>query len=217
MSNTPLSPNQVVIALQATGNVIGSATNFMVNVDRRKLPVLALGRVDPLGFGRGFRIISGIIDYVILSKDLLLEIVGDQGDSYTAEVIVSADEFKMQNVIEDALYGNPANDKYEINSQTFHKIRATSLDMLPPLDIIVYGIDETGNQSGMQIVGLEFTSSSLVATVNDVALAQRAEWVARSITPCKVLYFDFAGRIGGIEPPSNQLFTNPLHPRINSY
>ena len=200
MSNTPLSPNQVVIALQATGKVIGSATNFMVNVDRRKLPVLALGRVDPLGFGRGFRIISGIIDYVILSQDLLLEIMGDviketevteeNGEKTTVkefqspvEVIVSADEFKMQNVIEDALYGNPANDTYEINSQTFHKIRATSLDMLPPLDIIVYGIDETGNQSGMQIVGLEFTSSSLVATVNDVALAQRAEWVARSITP----------------------------------
>lgn len=199
MSNTPLSPNQVVIALQATGKVIGSATNFMVNVDRRKLPVLALGRVDPLGFGRGFRIISGIIDYVILSQDLLLEIMGDviketevteNGNKTTVkefqspvEVIVSADEFKMQNVIEDALYGNPANDTYEINSQTFHKIRATSLDMLPPLDIIVYGIDETGNQSGMQIVGLEFTSSSLVATVNDVALAQRAEWVARSITP----------------------------------
>ena len=200
MSNTPLSPNQVVIALQATGKVIGSATNFMVNVDRRKLPVLALGRVDPLGFGRGFRIISGIIDYVILSQDLLLEIMGDviketevteeNGEKTTVkefqspvEVIVSADEFKMQNVIEDALYGNPTNDTYEINSQTFHKIRATSLDMLPPLDIIVYGIDETGNQSGMQIVGLEFTSSSLVATVNDVALAQRAEWVARSITP----------------------------------
>ena len=200
MSNTPLSPNQVVIALQETGKVIGSATNFMVNVDRRKLPVLALGRVDPLGFGRGFRIISGIIDYVILSQDLLLEIMGDviketevteeNGEKTTVkefqspvEVIVSADEFKMQNVIEDALYGNPTNDTYEINSQTFHKIRATSLDMLPPLDIIVYGIDETGNQSGMQIVGLEFTSSSLVATVNDVALAQRAEWVARSITP----------------------------------
>ena len=199
MSNTPLSPNQVVIALQETGKVIGSATNFMVNVDRRKLPVLALGRVDPLGFGRGFRIISGIIDYVILSQDLLLEIMGDviketevtkDGKKTTVkefqspvEVIVSADEFKMQNVIEDALYGELANDTYEINSQTFHKIRATSLDMLPPLDIIVYGIDETGNQSGMQIVGLEFTSSSLVATVNDVALAQRAEWVARSITP----------------------------------
>lgn len=187
MSNTPLSPNQVVIALQKTGNVIGSATNFMVNVDRRKLPVLALGRVDPLGFGRGFRIISGIIDYVILSKDLLLEIVGDQGDSYTAEVIISNGEYEINDPIEDTIYPTLQNDsnntKYTINSQTFYKIKATSLDMLPPLDIIVYGIDEQGNQSGMQIMGLEFTSSSLVATVNDVALAQRAEWVARSITP----------------------------------
>ncbi len=186
MSNTPLSPNQVVIALQATGNVIGSATNFMVNVDRRKLPVLALGRVDPLGFGRGFRIISGIIDYVILSKDLLLEIVGDQGDSYTAEVIVSGSEYDMYNNVENSIY--PGDDdsqdtEFSINQQTFRKMKATSLDMLPPLDIIVYGIDEAGNQSGMEIKGLEFTSSSLVATVNDVALAQRAEWVARSITP----------------------------------
>ena len=187
MSNTPLSPNQVVIALQATGNVIGSAANFMVNVDRRKLPVLALGRVDPLGFGRGFRIISGIIDYVILSKDLLLEIVGDQGNSYTAEVIITNDEYQINDPIEDTIHptlqDDSNNTKYTINSQTFYKIKATSLDMLPPLDIIVYGIDEQGNQSGMEIKGLEFTSSSLVATVNDVALAQRAEWVARSITP----------------------------------
>ena len=187
MGSTPLSPNQVVIALQETGKVIGSATNFMVNVDRRKLPVLALGRVDPLGFGRGFRIISGIIDYVILSKDLLLEIVGDQGDSYTAEVIITNDEYEINDPIEDTIYptlqDDSNNTEYTINSQTFYKIKATSLDMLPPLDIIVYGIDEQGNQSGMQIMGLEFTSSSLVATVNDVALAQRAEWVARSITP----------------------------------
>ena len=186
MSNTPLSPNQVVIALQETGKVIGSATNFMVNVDRRKLPVLALGRVDPLGFGRGFRIISGIIDYVILSADLLLEITQDQSGKYSPEVIVSGSEYDMYNNVENSIY--PGDDdsqdtEFSINQQTFRKMKATSLDMLPPLDIIVYGIDEAGNQSGMEIKGLEFTSSSLVATVNDVALAQRAEWVARSITP----------------------------------
>ena len=189
MGSTPLSPNQVVIALQETGKVIGSATNFMVNVDRRKLPVLALGRVDPLGFGRGFRIISGIIDYVILSADLLLEITQDQSGTtvkYSPEVIVSGSEYDMYNNVENSIYPGDVDSQdteFSINQQTFRKMKATSLDMLPPLDIIVYGIDEAGNQSGMEIKGLEFTSSSLVATVNDVALAQRAEWVARSITP----------------------------------
>lgn len=63
-------------------------------------------------------------------------------------------------------------------------MKPISLDMLPPLDIIVYGVDETTGQiTGMLIKGLEFTSTSYVATVNDVALAQRAEWVAKMVTP----------------------------------
>jgi len=35
----------------------------------------------------------------------------------------------------------------------------------------------------MVIYGLEFSSNSFVATVNDVALAERAEWVAKSMIP----------------------------------
>jgi hypothetical protein len=35
----------------------------------------------------------------------------------------------------------------------------------------------------MEILGLEFTSSSYAVTINDVAVAQRAEWVARSVLP----------------------------------
>jgi hypothetical protein len=36
----------------------------MVSVDRRKLPILALGAKEALGYGRGFRLISGVMDYV---------------------------------------------------------------------------------------------------------------------------------------------------------
>ena len=203
MQETPLSPTQVVIALQASGKVIGSATNFMVNVDRRKLPVLALGRVDPLGFGRGFRIISGIIDYVVLEKDLLLEIMNGL-KTFTTEdkpavngvkvnqTVVSSGEFELMDPIEDALYGtdyanisaDTNNLKFDVGgTATYRTVYPTSLDMLPPIDIIVYGIDDAGKGTGMLIKGLEFSSSSIVATVNDVALAQRAEWVARQITP----------------------------------
>lgn len=175
------SPNNVVIQLLSNGYVLGSQTNFMVTVDRRKLPVLQLGRIEPLGYGRGFRLVSGIIDRVVLNKSLLLEIAEQIPDAY--EVVVSDDEYQIYNPIEDYLYGNPDNASLKIEHKTYYKMKPVSLDMLPPLDIIVYGIDETGKQSGQVIYGLEFTSSTLVATVNDVALAERAEWVARSIIP----------------------------------
>lgn len=181
---TPLSPNSVAIALLDTGKVIGSQTNFMVNVDRRKLPVLALGRTEPLGYGRGFRIISGIIDYVILNQDLLLEI--NEGLENVGEIILADEEFEKWNPIENALYNDTddsANKEYDVEGVKFRKMKPTTLDMLPPLDILVFGVDEDGQFSGMAIYGLEFTSSSLVATINDVALAQRAEWVAQRITP----------------------------------
>jgi len=35
-----------------------------------------LGNKEPVGFGRGFRIISGMIDYVALKQDILFEILG---------------------------------------------------------------------------------------------------------------------------------------------
>lgn len=181
---TPLSPNSVAIALLDTGKVIGSQTNFMVNVDRRKLPVLALGRTEPLGYGRGFRIISGIIDYVILNQDLLLEI--NEGLENVGEIILADEEFEKWNPIENALYNDTddsTNKEYDVEGVKFRKTKPTTLDMLPPLDILVFGVDEDGQFSGMAIYGLEFTSSSLVATINDVALAQRAEWVAQRITP----------------------------------
>jgi hypothetical protein len=156
----------------------------MVNVDRRKLPVLALGRTEPLGYGRGFRIISGIIDYVILNQDLLLEI--NEGLENVGEIILADEEFEKWNPIENALYNDTndsANKEYDVEGAKFRKMKPTTLDMLPPLDILVFGVDEDGQFSGMAIYGLEFTSSSLVATINDVALAQRAEWVAQRITP----------------------------------
>ena len=194
MATSPVSPGQVVIALKENGKVIGSQTNFMVNVDRRKLPVLALGRTEPLGYGRGFRIISGIIDYVIIDKDLLMEILEDMSLDKIGEIYAMSDqEYQDWNPIENTIVKKITNSEdndsgekktfQDMEGVNIYKMTPYLLDMLPPLDIIVYGADETGQISGMIIYGLEFTSSSLVATVNDVALAQRAEWVAKSMTP----------------------------------
>jgi len=36
----PISPSDVIIANADTGMVIGHCTNFVVNVDRQKLPIL---------------------------------------------------------------------------------------------------------------------------------------------------------------------------------
>lgn len=185
-----VSPGNVVIQLKNNGKVIGSQTSFMVSINRQKLPILALGRTDALGYGRGFRVISGIIDYVVINQDMLKEIVDDYGDGL-GEYVTGVDEYDVWNEIENSVYGESNNNDDQLGSLTsgsatlykFNKIKPVTLDMLPPLDIIVYGIDDDGKASGMIIYGLEFTSSSLAVTINDVAIQQRAEWVATKITP----------------------------------
>jgi len=55
--------------------------------------------------------------------------------------------------------------------------------MLPPLNLLVIGVNDNGNASYLKIKGLEFSSSSFVITLNDVAMAQRAAWIAKSYEP----------------------------------
>ena len=193
MSEFALSPSNVVIAVADTGKVIGTATNFVVNIDRRKLPILALGTTEPIGYGKGFRIISGMIDYVQLKQDLLIEILkafknSDTDTTYTVDPTVY--DVAHTNISEsiESLLGvdiGDANADITISDVGYNLYKTTpyTLDMIPAFDVIVYGISEEGESTYMKINGLEFASSSMVMTINDVAVAQRAEWIARSVTP----------------------------------
>jgi len=78
----------------------------------------------------------------VLEKSLLLEVVENTSDAY--EVVVADDEFNVFNPIEDFLYGDPENSELQIEHKKFYKMKPISLDMLPPIDIIVYGINEDG-------------------------------------------------------------------------
>ena len=196
----PISPSDVIIANADTGMVIGHCTNFVVNVDRQKLPILQLGNKEPVGFGRGFRIISGMIDYVALKQDILFEILGtfnikDDNTIYDdqikkLETVQTAEDIqKYQEVI------NNVAGALGISGYTPQKLGDTqplsgfsssipyALDMLPPLNLLVIGVNDNGNASYLKIKGLEFSSSSFVITLNDVAMAQRAAWIAKSYEP----------------------------------
>lgn len=192
----PISPSDVIIANADTGKVIGHCTNFVVNVDRQKLPILQLGNKEPVGFGRGFRIISGMIDYVALKQDILFEILGtfelDDADSIKKiETVQTADDIKKyEEVIKNVAGVLGIGDIYKTKQlgtkqplSGFSSSIPYALDMLPPLNLLVIGVNDNGNASYLKIKGLEFSSSSFVITLNDVAMAQRAAWIAKSYEP----------------------------------
>ena len=191
----PISPSDVIIANADTGKVIGHCTNFVVNVDRQKLPILQLGNKEPVGFGRGFRIISGMIDYVALKQDILFEILGtfelEGADSIKKiETVQTADDIKKYQDVINNVAGALGIKGYTPSAlgdtqplSGFSSSIPYALDMLPPLNLLVIGVNDNGNASYLKIKGLEFSSSSFVITLNDVAMAQRAAWIAKSYEP----------------------------------
>lgn len=191
----PISPSDVIIANADTGKVIGHCTNFVVNVDRQKLPILQLGNKEPVGFGRGFRIISGMIDYVALKQDILFEILGtfelEGADSIKKiETVQTADDIKKYEEVINNVAGALGIKGYTPSAlgdtqplSGFSSSIPYALDMLPPLNLLVIGVNDNGNASYLKIKGLEFSSSSFVITLNDVAMAQRAAWIAKSYEP----------------------------------
>lgn len=191
----PISPSDVIIANADTGKVIGHCTNFVVNVDRQKLPILQLGNKEPVGFGRGFRIISGMIDYVALKQDILFEILGtfelkDADSIKKIETVQTAEDIKKYEEVISSVAGVLKIKDYETKAlgktqplSGFSQSIPYALDMLPPLNLLVIGVNDNGNASYLKIKGLEFSSSSFVITLNDVAMAQRAAWIAKSYEP----------------------------------
>lgn len=191
----PISPSDVIIANADTGKVIGHCTNFVVNVDRQKLPILQLGNKEPVGFGRGFRIISGMIDYVALKQDILFEILGtfelkDADSIKKIETVQTAEDIKKYKEVISSVAGVLKIKDYETKAlgetqplSGFSSSIPYALDMLPPLNLLVIGVNDNGNASYLKIKGLEFSSSSFVITLNDVAMAQRAAWIAKSYEP----------------------------------
>jgi len=60
------------------GVVIGEASGITVSAVRRKLPVYTFGTVDPKGYGRGVRSVSGVLDYVSLNGAMITKILKEK-------------------------------------------------------------------------------------------------------------------------------------------
>ena len=60
----PIVPIGAAIAIGDT--IIGTASSFTIGISRNKLPVWVLGKIDPMGYGRGTRLITGILNDVLV-------------------------------------------------------------------------------------------------------------------------------------------------------
>ena len=183
---SPISPTDVILTLKNGSDwvVVGTATGISVSIDRRKIPLYALGYVDPMAIGRGTRLISGVIDFVVINLSAVKEIF---------DAVKGSTQIYITELEEDVREGmtNKQEQQVTLTSDTKvtvgYSINAQFLDELSDIDIYVYGVPEApGNNKQaayMKLVGVEFLSVDWALTMNDVAAAERATFIAKHWVP----------------------------------
>ena len=185
VTKVPISPSDIVVAITYDGEtvIIGTATGISVTVDRRKIPIYALGYVDPIGIGRGTRLITGIIDFIAI-KTSAVKILYDKFGN-TAKVILTNQEANSTNRTTGA-----TSKKIDNISDAYYEAPIKHLDELPPVDIYVLGVSEAADPDSnkhsaamMKLEGVEFVSADWAISSDDVAAAERVSFIAKHFEP----------------------------------
>lgn len=174
------------------GIVIGEAAGITVSQTRRKLPVYTFGTVDPRGYGRGVRSVSGVLDFVSLNGQLIDKVLKEKGfEMYVPET--RADYATIVGLRQPGT-------RVEIQGAEearFEKVSVWYADELPPLDWIVVGMNEYGKKAMMKLYGVEFLNSDWAISLDDVSSAERLVFVARTYQPWMIIEDNTGTSTGG--------------------
>lgn len=160
------------------GIVVGEAAGITVSATRRKLPVYTFGTVDPRGYGRGVRSVSGVLDYVSLNGQLIDKILKQKGFN----IYVPETRADYASIVGLRGSGTKVNITGAEQAQ-FEQVPVWYADELPPLDWLIVGMNEYGKKAMMKLFGVEFLNSDWAISLDDVSSAERLVFVARTYQP----------------------------------
>ncbi len=178
-SVSTISGTDIVVYLEDTQII--AARSIRVNVTRAKQPVYVHGTANPLGFGRGHRLITGIMESALIYQANISEWFKQKQAEVGYEHYALGDVRNMD-VLKD-LYG--AGDEAGKIAGTFavNKYKPLFLDELPPIDITVVGVNELGKTATMRIYGVEFTDYTTSTAVENVINVETLSFVAVHFEP----------------------------------
>lgn len=169
------------IYITLNGVLIGNGAGLVIDVSRDKRPVYTFGAVDPRAIGRGTRLITGMLNIVNIKTSVVAQIMKDTDDYiYIHSESGEGDTFiRGFNEYKKSENG----DVIDTGNGIFVPVIPVLLDELPPVDLVLVGVNEAGLKTKMVVRGVEFTTVQWGITMDDVASAERVSFLARTYEP----------------------------------
>jgi hypothetical protein len=170
------------------GKVVGSLKSISVTVQREKAPIYIMGYPEPKGFSRGKRGIAGTAVFAVFDKSEILSTLSD------SMVYVRPDQVNMHEALSrqsplstPTLFGDLLSQSDITANTNLSELQGAQhpawyLDQIPPITIVLSGMNEFGKQTTMSILGVEFLNQGTGTSVEDIRIDETVTWVAISMT-----------------------------------
>lgn len=209
----------------------GSLQALTVSITREVVPIYTMGSADAKAFVKGKRGIAGTLTFSMFDRHaLLFDVFADRehsNDSYlydnamkyflTNSGIIYTDELgqsyvsekafadipKLTNDVAQSLDGSLQRD-LEQASAVFNKIRERRLqycDQIPPFDITLTMVNESGSASYMALHGVVLINEGYGYTTDDLTSETSFTYIARHVTPLRNIT-NFFGSGNGVDMAS---------------
>ena len=158
---------------------LGTLRTLTISTNREMMGVRSLGNTNPKGFTQGQRLTAGTCIFGQFSEEALSQL--------TSRVSVL-----------------PRHDSYNYNHGTMGSDSPSEqgdgtlsggilIDQLPPLDIVILYVNETGHISTAHLFGVKFRTSGVVNSINDLLIENTVTYMAKHYIPMRsILSLDSA-------------------------
>lgn len=153
-------------------------------VQREKLGVYVCGRKDPVAIARGKRGIAGSAVGVMFKEHLLYSAFKDL--YFVSDKYAYRPKSNGQTVGGTFELGEEFNASTDI-SANYEVTNAWYFDQLPPLDVTIVAMNETGQGASMRILGWEIMNEGSGVSVESMSLESQFTWLARGLHPWQAL------------------------------
>lgn len=134
--------------------VIGEVQTISYSIHRDRYPVRVLGKINPVGFCAGGRLVAGSLIFTVFDRHVILRLLNAlQGKTYDSLTTEDREEMVLN----------------------------MKMDEMPPIDITISFANELGNMSHIRIYGVVFVDEGQVMSIEDMITEQTMSYMAQDI------------------------------------
>lgn len=179
-------PELVNNVIQYTYDIIGNATNIVINTQRSKVPIFVFGAAEAKTISRGQQMITGQIDMVQISESQIDKYLKKQTRKVTAL------EYEYNKSVYDPgneLNPNTTQSIFGYNSLVSYNVSDTNIDDIHFEEIVLLSTDPQPNKDGtinylmLTLYNVDFFDYSYAKTINDQQQMERVSFMATGISP----------------------------------